>query len=328
MKMHFDVLFLDTTANKYYDRTTLEKDALGGTEASVIRVAEGLAALELRVAVVQSRVPFFEPTMGQWCYFIHSDMIEDITCNHYIQIRKTDNSHLFNGAKKYVWMHDVVSAEDTPKAKALLDNNVKVIGVSRWHKNNIKEHLEGVDTTYIYNPVQDELYVDPEFDIKYDNHRLVWTASPHKGLGHALELFKEIRKQNDKMQLIIFNPGYLQLDNVTISSQAGVTVYGPMNALSVWAVIQKSLCVFYPTQWKETFGLVAAEANAVGTPLVTNSIAALKEVVSNDTQFAENDQDVIDKVLNWNKNGRPKTTGREEFKFSNVIMDWVKLLAK
>jgi glycosyltransferase involved in cell wall biosynthesis len=92
--------------------------------------------------------------------------------------------------------------------------------------------------------------------------------------------------------------------------------------------MKKSLCVFYPVQYQETFGLVAAEANALGVPLVTHPKAALKEVVSSDLQFAETDAEIVQKVVDWHKHGRPEVSGRDEFKYKDVLMDWVRLLAR
>lgn len=323
MNMHFDVLFLDVTAPYYYDRTTLDRTGMGGTEATVVRIAEGLAALGLKVAVMQSRVAYFPPIMGQWAFFIHSDDLDQVTCRHYVQIRKNDNGHLFPDAKKYLWMHDVA------KDKIEIAPSMKVIAVSRWHKNNIKE-VQGpdCDIAYIYNPVQDELFIGTEANPAYNKDVMAWTASPHKGLKKALELFKRIKEQAPKMQLIVFNPGYMQLDMVNLSTIPGVIVHGVVRPLELWSVVQKALCVFYPTDWSETFGLIAAEANALGTPVITSRLAALKEVVSSNNQFADSDDEVVKRVLDWRENGRPRVYGKEEFKFTNVILEWVKLLAK
>lgn len=322
---HFDVLFLDTTSTKYYDRTTLEKEPLGGSEASVVRVAEGLASLGLKVCVVETQCGYFEPIMGQHCFFMHGDDIEKITCRHYIQIRRNLNSHLFPRARKYLWLHDVCKPEDASQVKDLIDNNIKVIGVSQWHLSNILSVLgDYKNATFIYNPVPEELYTDRA---EYDRNIVVWLSSPHKGLGHALDLFGEVYKVNPKMTFIIFNPGYMQLDNVRISSRPGVIVYGPLNCKSMWNVVKKSLCVFYPTTWKETFGCIAAEANALGTPIATMPLAGLNESVNGDFQFCETDEKLVEKVLDWNKNGRPVVTGKDEFKQYAIVEQWVKLLA-
>lgn len=340
--MDFDIIFLDTTANKYYDRSTLEKHALGGTEASVIRIAEGLASLivdeegnRLKVAVIQSQVPYFKPTMGQFCFFLHSNEIENTSCKHFVQIRRNLNPTLYPAAKKYIWMHDIAkkdgSAEDESTwLKSLVDNNITLVGVSRWHKNNIKD-ITGYDKVkYIYNPVPDDIYVDAEVKLKYDPNILVWMSSPHKGLGKALDLFKRIRKENAKMQFVVFNPGYQNVDEYALAAMPGVSYYRPTACRPMWNVVQNALCVFYPSQWDETFGCIASEANALGTPLATYRRAGLKESVSSDVQFVDQDDEdgIVNKVLDWSKNGRPKVVGKDEFRFSSILLDWVKLLAK
>lgn len=335
MQMDFDIIFLDTTSAKYYDRQTLEKHALGGTEATVIRIAEGLGSLivdeegnRLKVAVIQSQVPYFPPTMGQFAFFLHSNDIEKTSCKHYIQIRRNLNPTLYPAARKYLWLHDVAGAEEATWHESLVNNNITLLGVSRWHRKNIIEMSKYDKVKYIYNPVPDDIYLPVEAQPKYDPNLIVWLSSPHKGLGKALELFKEVRKGNSKMQFVIFNPGYFQVDEYKLSTEPGVSYYRPTACRSMWNIVAKSLCVFYPVQWDETFGLVAAEANALGTPIATFRRAALKEVVSSENQFADDDNGIVEKVLDWSKNGRPVVQGKEEFRFSNVLLDWVGLLGE
>lgn len=327
--MHFDVIFFDAVASRYYDRMILEKNALGGTEATVIRIAEGLASLGLKVAVVEANpnINYFEPVMGQFCFFLHGDDIQKMTCKHYIQLRRNYFPQLFKGAKKYIWLHDVAS-DEKEWVPSLQEYNIKLICVSRWHKNNIYEETKYDNITYVYNPILDQIYFSPDQTAEVNKNILVWMSSPHKGLGHALQLFKEMRDENPQLQLIVFNPGYLQLDVSRLATQPGVNLYGGIPSINMWNIVRKALCAFYPVQYDETFGMVAAEANALGTPMATFPRAALKEVISSDNQFANSDAEIKRKVLDWVKNGRPIVVGKDEFKFSNVIMDWVKLLAK
>lgn len=329
--MHFDIIFVDYCANKYYDRQTLEKQALGGTEATAIRIAEGLGSLGLKVAIVQSRVEYFEPTMGQHCFFLHSDDMPDLSCMHYVQMRENKNPQLFPKSKHYLWLHDVANNTETKYVATLKETNTQVIGVSRWHKRNIQDYMPGYnEITYIHNPVEEHLYVGASEQPDYKKDLMIWTASPHKGLGHALEVFKDVRKSNPKMQLIVTNPGYHQIDVNKVITMPGVVLYGNMPCRPLWQLIKKCLCVFYPSDWPETFGLVAAEANALGVPLVTYRRGALKEIVSSDDQFVEvgDDAAVVRKVTKWNEEGRPRIVGKDEFKFSKVILKWVELLGK
>lgn len=325
--MHFDIVFLDVTSPRYYDRITLEKEALGGTEASVVRVAEGLGALGLKVAVILARVKtYFEPVIGQHAFFMHSDDVESMTCKHYIQIRRNTNPQLFKGAKKYIWLHDVAGTDEDTWTKDLIDYNIELIGVSEWHGRNIVDVTKYNKVTYIYNPVPDEIYVNKDVELKYDPNIMVWLSSPHKGLDRAMDLFKEVRSKQPKMQIILFNPGYMKLDVEKYAVIPGVSIYGSLGCKAVWNIVQKSLCVFYPTEYRETFGLIAAESNALGTPILTKPVAALNETVSN--TLLNTDQEIVDTAVEWSKNGRPKTVGNGIFKLSNVIMDWVRLLAR
>lgn len=325
--MHFDVVFVDVLSKHFYDRTALEKSAMGGTEATTIRIAEGLASLGLKVAVIEASVKdYFSPIMGQHCFFFHADDTQGMTCNHYVQLRRNDNPQLFKGSKKYLWLHDVANPGDID-VQSLKDHKIQVIGVSDWHRKNIRDSLPGYFDTvkYIYNPVPDEIYAKES--PCYDPTILVWCASPHKGIANAVEVFKEIKRKNDKMQLLVFNPGYFGMDSSKLSVIPGVNVYGPNSCTVLWNVIKKSLCVFYPTEYQETFGCIAAEANALGVPIVTNDLAGLKESVSSSVQYARTNEEVIEKVLDWNKNGRPDIRGQDKFKLSSVLLEWVQLLA-
>ncbi len=319
--MYFDIVFLVSDSNKYFDRNTLEKQALGGMESSVVRVAEGLGSLGLSVAVVQGGVPNFETTMGQFCFFLHSDLTPEIECKHFIQVRNNKNSHIFPNSKHYIWMHN------TAKEDWKLPKTTTVIGVSHWHKKQIKEVSDNGNVKFIYNPIPEDLYQLPS---EYDPNLLVWASSPHKGLGKALEMFKTIKKRNDKMQLCIFNPGYFNLDNVNLSAIPGVSVYGPTSSNQMWGIMKHALCVFYPTEYPETMCLVAAEANALSVPIATYRYGALKEIVSskNQTLKPSNESGLVDMVLDWAKGNRPNVSGRDEFKFNTVIMKWVRLLAE
>lgn len=325
--MHFDVIMLDTTSPKYFDRNSLEKEPLGGTEATVIRVAEALASLNLVVAVVQTRCPFFEPVMGQHCFFFHADSLTSgDTCDHYIQIRRNTNPQLFPKAKKYLWMHDLAVADKGFTTKDLVNDNIKVIAVSRWHRKNIQSFLPDYNEhiACIYNPVPDEIYGNRP---NYDKNLLVWTSSPHKGLGKALELFKLILKERPMMKLIVYNPGYLQVDHAKLAAESRVYYTGSESCRNVWDTVSKALCVFYPTQWDETFGMIASEANALGTPVASFKRGALKEVLTDSQLVDRDDEDgVIKKVLDWNEFGKPSIQGKDEFRMSRVLQDWVKLL--
>lgn len=324
----FDCIFLDTCSKRYFDRQILEKSALGGTESSLIRVAEGLGGFGLKIAVVQSQVTYFEPTMGQFAFFMHSNDLPKMRCRNFIQIRGIMNSHLFPKAKKYVWLHDEVDERLKDWNDAIDKYKLHLIGVSRWHLRDIQKYVHSFRNSFIYNPVPDEIYAQPDLELKYDPNTFVWNFSAHKGLGKGLKVFAKIKAKLPDANLIVTHPGYHDLDMTRLSMLPGVAVYGPLACKQLWGIVQSSLCVLYPSDYNETFCCNLAEANALGAPFLSYNRQVLKEVVSSRDQLVEdgNEDALVDRAVEWSTKGRPKVLGMPQFKLSNVIFRWVQLL--
>ena len=203
-----------------------------------------------------------------------------------------------------------------------------MVGVSRWHVKNLKKYFKKYnDITYIHNPVSEKVFRRSSSPSRYDKNLLVWMSSPDKGLDKALELFKRIRTLRPSMKFKIFNPGYWPADQERLARAQGVYYLGPKPSMSMWKVVKKALCVFYPVQYDETFGLVAAEANALGTPLATYARAALPEVVSSKNQLLkkEDEKGIIKRVIHWHDHGRPVVSGKSQFKIKIIAAHWLQL---
>jgi UDP-glucose:tetrahydrobiopterin glucosyltransferase len=59
----------------------------------------------------------------------------------------------------------------------------------------------------------------------------------------------------------------------------GVTLHGGVPRTAVWEVMARAAVVLCPARWEEPFGMVAAEAQACGTPVVGFDRGALDEVI-------------------------------------------------
>jgi glycosyltransferase involved in cell wall biosynthesis len=93
--------------------------------------------------------------------------------------------------------------------------------------------------------------------------------------------------------------------------------------------VRESLCVFYPqTVHAETFGLVFAEANAVGTPVLAHDFGAAREVLSNPEQLVDgkDPRALIAKLRAWHDGARAQVAARPEFRASAVIAEWLRLV--
>jgi glycosyltransferase involved in cell wall biosynthesis len=232
-----------------------------------------------------------------------------------IHLRSRQDLQKYPLAKNFIWMHDAVGV-DHNNISDWYDHigDTQCIAVSDWHVKNILGQAPRLNVKRIYCPVDENCYNHPRPDV--DVNQLVWMSSPHKGLDKALELFSEIRHNMPLLKLCVFNPGYFDGSRPTIS---GVKYIPKASRGDMRLVVASSLALFYPTDFEETFGLVAAEAEALGVPCITNPIAALAESA---TTFYKVDD------INQLQVDRPVVTGQPRFKFDSIWPQWQEILSE
>jgi glycosyltransferase involved in cell wall biosynthesis len=111
--------------------------------------------------------------------------------------------------------------------------------------------------------------------------------------------------------------------------QPGLRVLGRLPQQEMLKHVRSSLCVFYPQSvHPETFGLIFAEANAVGTPVLAHDFGSAGEVLGGGEQLvdATDAAAVADKVAAWRDGGRPQVRAQPQFRASAVVAEWRRLL--
>lgn len=327
------ILFIDEVCNKPYDPHVLANEALGGTEATVVRVAEGLAATGLFWVTVEQhnrtaqhrnvREDAHNVVYHRSGWLTHADYV--------ISLRSPDTlrraKERFPKAKHFLWNHDLMVPST---AQALVSQtDYTAIAVSNFHRTQIQQTLypQGYTGQFqvkvIYNPIADDLAPD---STPVDPNKLVFFSSPHKGLDYALEVFSNLLSFNPDFKLYVANPGYLPSVR---TEQDKVVVLGTLPHHEALAHVRAALCSFLPNRnFPETFGLVFAESNAVGTPVLTHPIGAAREVLfhPSETLDCRSVKSVIDRVMAWHSGNRPKVKANPKFRLSFVIASWRKLL--
>ncbi len=102
--------------------------------------------------------------------------------------------------------------------------------------------------------------------------------SPEKG---ALDAIEVARRAGVALRIVgqPYDPAHA--DEVELrASAAGVVVESPVPRRRLWELMAGARAVLCPVRWEEPFGLVAAEAQAAGTPVVGYRRGALEEVVA------------------------------------------------
>ncbi len=319
------VLFIDVACPTPYTGHTLVTKGMGGTEATVVRVAEGLAKRGYPVSVQQKGRSLDESCNGVE-YISGTPAKSDVV----ILLRnavyaETFGSH-FRDSKKFLWLHDLVTQTTLlPHASALSRYGYILVPVSDYHKLQTVDVLrqgrgEPQLVRRIYNPIDDALKPD---DTAIDRNKLVFLSSPHKGLTRTLEVFGYLRNFEDLkgMHLTVLNPGYYESSRAL---QQGVYVLGSLPHAAVVEHVRSSFAVFHlNTVFPETFGIVSAEACAVGTPTLTHDLGAGREILPKECFVdARSNKAVIDTLLKWKKYGRPTVSLKDCFKLYSVLNEW------
>jgi glycosyltransferase involved in cell wall biosynthesis len=351
------VLFYDPLCREPYDTRALGTRALGGTEATLTRVADALGAW-----VVQhnrqddwERYRRPEPTLPGIGSVIVTREARALRPMH----------ERYPQARLFLWLHDRVEPGSSrarrlaADAATLRDLAVTVVCVSDWLRERVSETLRGfgvaerVPTRRIYNPVDDALVPD---GTAVDERKLVFFSSPNKGLAYTLDAFATLRRQMPDLRLVVGNPGYKLQDS---AAAAGVEFLGPQPHARMLSEVRSALCTFFPNfVIPETFGLVFAESHAVGTPVLTHDCGAALEVLGDREEVLPlgNASRIYETLLHsmpgawrrsparlaaaaglfepyaariraWRQGGRPHVAPDPRFRLSGIAHEWQSLLA-
>lgn len=329
------ILFVDNVCPKPYDPHVLATESLGGTEGTVVRVAEGLNARGGNVIVKQHCRSGNYVSDNGTAYLPFGEH-SDYKPTHVIVLRAPmalyQARKQFPNAKLYLWCHDLFGGAGWAEGfKAIVDTQTVPIVVSEFHKTNMYDTMRSLKLEYaipcrrIYNPIADDLVPD---GTPVDVNKLVFFSSPHKGLEHTLRVFEQFQNFDDlkDIKLYVANPGYFA--NHDTGAMRNVVNLGALSNREVVDQVRSALCVLHLNMvFPETFGIVHAEANAVGTPFLSSRSGAVPETADHPGELIDvaDAKAVIERVRQW-RQGRPKVRGNPNFRLKNVVRDWVELL--
>jgi UDP-glucose:tetrahydrobiopterin glucosyltransferase len=103
--------------------------------------------------------------------------------------------------------------------------------------------------------------------------------SPEKGAAEAIEI---ARRAGEHIDLYgdPYDLEYAQRKVYPRASEPGVAVHAAVDRAVLWEIMSRASVVLCPSRWDEPFGMVAAEAQAGGTPVVAFRRGGLQEVIA------------------------------------------------
>ncbi|MCW8962952.1 MAG: glycosyltransferase, partial [Gammaproteobacteria bacterium] len=281
------IYFIDIKCKQPYTFATMSERAIGGTESTMLRVADRLSD-ERQVYVVQPCRQDDE-VHGDGLSYLSLDsarkQAQQLPPDHVVVIRKIkamqDMATWFPGAKLYLWIQDLPVKKYCRYRHQLVRHQVTMVCNTNWQRGLAEEYLSPdcwyqrllhplsrrrpVDMVTIYNVISPDIQYEPT---EIDEDKLVFFSAPRKGLKQVLEYFEDVLKQRPQTKLYIANPGYQAMGPKWVDHPNLINL-GSLSNKEVIRHVREAFCVFYPqTMLPETFGVVYAEANTVGTPVL------------------------------------------------------------
>ena len=102
--------------------------------------------------------------------------------------------------------------------------------------------------------------------------------SPEKGAAQAIDIAVAAGVRID-LYGAPYDLAYAEQRIYGRRGAPGVTVHPAVERAVLWEIMARAAVVLCPARWEEPFGLVAAEAQATGTPVVAFGRGGLREVV-------------------------------------------------
>ncbi|MCF6288714.1 MAG: glycosyltransferase [Proteobacteria bacterium] len=331
------ILFLDNTYPKAYQVSTLKDQAIGGTESSIVKTAMLLSQKHKVFVAQKSRKTTYIESLN--LSFIPKNDIDQLNPDFVVVLRKhpllKKLSKQFPQAKLFLWLHTYKNTEYAFKRLSLAKTNATIICNSQTHAQHTNEILNNsllgrlfslfskkTKVTYCYNPI-----IKPrQKNLDRNINKLIFFSSPNKGLAQVVKTFNTINKQLPDLRLYIANPGYKNDESITLNKN--INTLGSLPHQQMMDEVATSLCVFYPQDsFAETFGLIYAEANALGTPVLAHDIGAAREILhrNNNLIDAKDSEQILNTVRAWQKQ-LPIVEYKQNFNDESVFEQWNSLL--
>lgn len=329
------IVFIDPVSMTSYGGVGEEGRALGGTEATVLRVARWLSGLGHRVTVAQTaRKRSESDDRGVlYCpYDVMTGLTQPVDSIVLLRAQKlmARICRQYPNSQKLLWLHCFPGRRRRGMVRRAETADFTIVTVSEALRQAVLGQSPGLSIrqTERVKVIANVVDVGQAVSAPWprDPNSLVHFSSPHKGLQQVLENFAHLRRHFPEIQLSVANPGYLA--GAHLEGIEGVIDIGSLSHDEVLRHVGEAFCVFCAqSQFAETFGLVFAEANALRTPVIAHPIGAAPEVLSCD-QLANCDdpEAVLSLYSAWRSQGPPEVGFREEFSMDSVGQRWLEVL--
>jgi glycosyltransferase involved in cell wall biosynthesis len=279
------ILYSDTAITLRPDME--QTQGMGTGDSGLLHVAKALAVFEDDVMLF-SRTDFVgEHEKVKW-HHIKELQVHTHDCDFLIVYRRPEIPAGILADKIMFWSMDDTDSPIMQKFKENASRFDMIVGLSAYHQMRMMEAGADLKQLYVVPPgIVFDHYVgtapkEKEFAVCY-------ASAPFKGLPLLGKLWPRIVERNPGLKLKIFSG--MRLYEAPMQDMHFQKLYDDMKAMPgvefIGTIPQKELIkemakcklMVYPNFFPETFGNVVQECIYAGTPVITSSRGALREVV-------------------------------------------------
>ena len=259
---------------------TLRSQPMGGTESSVVQLAEALAKRGHDVSVFNNiGAPGHE-------FGVHWRPLADAAGHARGEIGiAVANAKLFNGLSfrsHILWLHNPLKSWRQIRrgnVGPLITRRPVFVLLGEYHKSRVPRWFPSRRRQIIHHGVHEDFFRKEPAPAPAPP-RAIFTSQPYRGLDWLLEIWPDIRRQVPAASFEIFAPKVRQAEaNAKKAAAGGVSFRGSVARPELVRELTTARVQLIPGHLDETYCLAAAEATAAGVPVVTLGIGSLPERV-------------------------------------------------
>jgi glycosyltransferase involved in cell wall biosynthesis len=259
---------------------TLRSQSMGGTESSIVQLAEALAKRGHDVCVFNAIATRRREFGVEWRPFVQAagsarGKIGIAVANPKLFTGLAFRSHIF-------WLHNPLKSWRQIRrgnVGVLIRTRPHFVLLGEYHKAHVPRWFPSAGRTVIHHGVYEDFFRTAPAAAP-PPQRAVFTSQPYRGLDWVLSLWPKIKDQVPGATLDIFAPKAHQAEaNSKKEALDGVRFRGSIAHTELVKELATARVQIIPGHRDETYCLAAAEAAAAGVPIVTLGKGSLSERV-------------------------------------------------
>jgi glycosyltransferase involved in cell wall biosynthesis len=278
-----------------FEGDSVERGPLGGSETAFVEITRAMARLGCEVTAFNNCT---EPAIHRGVeYHPFRSSLPTLAKRRFDVMVVSRFFGFFNlpikASLKVLWNHDTL---ENPGALRNIQDEIDLFFVlSRFHRDNYLTRLPQLDDRMVVtrNGLNFELIDRSAEGARRDPNKLLYASRPERGLKPLLEeIWPRLKEARPGLRLHIC--GYT-VDRANLDPQLpelydyldfladrdpDVTVLGALPKRDYYRHLAESAMLVYPCTFPEISCIVALEAQALGTPILTSDSYALSESVA------------------------------------------------